>query len=607
MTGVPRTGIVGRLGALSPWARAGWIAGAAGTVVLAAAQPIAYHLGVYGSDNRPVTVAGLAVITAGRTAAAIGGLAAWARRPDSRIGAVLVLWALLSLSSGIGVHVSGALLAWTNLSTVLTRVLIAYVLLTYPDGRPETRPERLFLRWILAVPVIRLGFILVTPPPGLDSSCATVHCPGNPLLLVGSAAASQALLRVQYAAAAAGALCLLVLLTHRFRRTPPSRRRATRPVLWAATALIVVYLIKIVLDATHTTDPAARWALYWTDHLTIFWLPLAMIAGLLASRLARADVAALLITLRSAPVDELQPGLAQVLGDPHAQIAIPVTEPAPGYVDPNGRPVHLPADPAARTAIGDGILLLHHPTTRTEDPHLFDAAVAAAGLTLDNVRLAAQVRAQLAEVNASRERILRAGDEERRRLERDLHDGAQQRLIGLGMALRSARESLDDHSPAARLVDDATDQLRHSLTELRDLARGLRPALLTERGLATAVQSLLLHVPVPATLTADLSTRPDPAVETAAFFVIAEALQNITRHAPAAHATITLRVHDNLLRVTVADDGPGGADDRAGTGLRGITDRVAATGGRLTITSDPGRGTSITAELPMRGQVDVQR
>jgi signal transduction histidine kinase len=153
--------------------------------------------------------------------------------------------------------------------------------------------------------------------------------------------------------------------------------------------------------------------------------------------------------------------------------------------------------------------------------------------------------------------------------------------------------------PRSRSGVSPTDHLRESITELKSLARGLRPALLAERGLAVALQTLLRHVSVPTTLSVELPTRPDATVETAAYFVIAEALQNVSRHAPQARAAVTVRGHGERLVVTVSDDGPGGVDDRAGTGLRGLTDRVTATGGRLAVTSVPDVGTTITAELPL--------
>jgi signal transduction histidine kinase len=198
-----------------------------------------------------------------------------------------------------------------------------------------------------------------------------------------------------------------------------------------------------------------------------------------------------------------------------------------------------------------------------------------------------------------------AADEERGRIERDLHDGAQQQLIGVGMALESARLSVPEGSPAAQMLDEASDQLRASIAELRALARGLRPALLTERGLGVALHELRRRVPVPVSLTVEVAGRLDLAVETAAYFVVAEALQNATRHAPGARVEVHLRHQEGNLLIDVSDNGPGGADQRNGSGLRGLADRVAAIGGRLTVESRPGQGTTVSAHLPAPPPTDA--
>ncbi|MEV4131966.1 hypothetical protein AB0J72_07350 [Dactylosporangium sp. NPDC049742] len=178
------------LSRLAPSARAAWITAAAATAALAAAQPATFHLGLYGADNRPVTVTSLAVITVGRTVVAVGGLVAWARRPDSATGPLLVGWTLVSLSAGLGLHASGALLVWSYLSGVISRVVYAYALLTYPDGRPETVGELRYLRAVAAVPLLWLGYAAVTPSAGIDAvTCRQAGCPANPLLLHESGAA----------------------------------------------------------------------------------------------------------------------------------------------------------------------------------------------------------------------------------------------------------------------------------------------------------------------------------------------------------------------------------------------------------------------------------
>jgi signal transduction histidine kinase len=198
----------------------------------------------------------------------------------------------------------------------------------------------------------------------------------------------------------------------------------------------------------------------------------------------------------------------------------------------------------------------------------------------------------------SRARIVAAADEARRRLERDLHDGAQQHLVSaaitLGRAQAQARGTQVEH-----LVSDALEQLRHAMNELRDLARGIHPPLLTERGLAAALESLVTRSPVPVDLRAT-HERFAPPAEAAIYFVVAEALTNVAKHAEATMARVWVSVQNDLLGARVWDDGVGGADAAAGSGLRGLADRLEALGGSLTILSPPGDGTIIRASVPAR-------
>ena len=215
-----------------------------------------------------------------------------------------------------------------------------------------------------------------------------------------------------------------------------------------------------------------------------------------------------------------------------------------------------------------------------------------ARLALENERLAAQVRAQLEEVRASRARIA-----ERRKIERDLHDGAQQRLVALAMRLDQAREG---SAGAAALIDATTAELLTAIREVRDLAHGLHPTILTESGLAAAVEALAERTPFPVT-TEVTEARFAVDVEVAAYYVIAEGLTNIARYAEATEARVEVTSLDGRLLVTVTDNGRGGADPAKGSGLRGLADRLAAIGGELDLTSPSGAGTTLTASLPARG------
>jgi signal transduction histidine kinase len=216
-----------------------------------------------------------------------------------------------------------------------------------------------------------------------------------------------------------------------------------------------------------------------------------------------------------------------------------------------------------------------------------------AQLALQNERLAAQVRAQLEEVRASRSRIAEAADAERRRIERDLHDGAQQRLVALAMRLDQAREA----SGADALIDATTAELLAAIAEVRDLARGIHPTILSDAGLAAAVEALAERTPFPVAL--EVTEDRFPREVEVAYYVVAEALTNVARHAHATEARVEARVERDRLVVTVVDNGRGGADPDAGSGLRGLADRLAVIGGELGVTSGPGAGTTLTATMPL--------
>jgi len=228
---------------------------------------------------------------------------------------------------------------------------------------------------------------------------------------------------------------------------------------------------------------------------------------------------------------------------------------------------------------------------------LVNAAAAAAALALDNERLKADLRARVEDLRISRARIVEAADTARRRLERDLHDGAQQQLVSLALDLRLLRARLKG-SDTVSMIDEISDKLNVALAELRELARGIHPAILTDRGLGPAVQGLADRVPLPVEVDVELPVRPSPPIEAAAYFVTAEALTNVARYARAREARVEIRREGDDVVVAVTDDGVGGADVEAGTGLRGLQDRLAALDGRLTIISPPSRGTRLRAVIP---------
>ncbi|HET9758034.1 MAG TPA: sensor histidine kinase [Candidatus Limnocylindrales bacterium] len=335
--------------------------------------------------------------------------------------------------------------------------------------------------------------------------------------------------------------------------------------------------------------------------LAPFIFPVGLLVALVRARWSRARVANLVVELgRGVPVGGLRDVLARTLDDPSLELAFAAPS-GSGYVDATGQPVELPVRDPDRTVTRlereDELLgvLVHDPAIEAEDPGLVEAVGNAARLALENERLAAEVRAQLEEVRASRARIVETADAERRRVERDLHDGAQQRLVALALRLQVASRTTPE---ASALLEAATGELQTAIGEVRGLARGVHPTILTEAGLRAAVDALAERTPLPVTVDIP-EKRFDPQLEATAYFFVAEALTNVARYAAAGEARVTAVEDDGRLVVAVADDGRGGADPTAGSGLRGLSDRLAAIDGRLTITSPPAGGTTVRAELPL--------
>jgi signal transduction histidine kinase len=300
----------------------------------------------------------------------------------------------------------------------------------------------------------------------------------------------------------------------------------------------------------------------------------------------------------SGPVREI---LAESLGDRSVAIAywLPDRE---AFVDEAGRPVELPEPGSGRawTAVeleGRRVAAIVHDAALDTSSELVQAAAAASSLAIDNERLKADLRARLAELRVSRQRIVEAADDARRRIERDLHDGAQQQLLALALELRVLRSRVNGDDTAT-LVDGLSQRLDVALGELRELARGIHPALLTQSGLGPAITSLAERSLAPVHAQVEIEGRLPAPVESAAYFVVAEALTNVARYAHASHAAVEVRRDGDELLVVVSDDGVGGADVAAGSGLRGLQDRLAAVDGTLRIDSPADGGTRLEARIP---------
>jgi signal transduction histidine kinase len=272
------------------------------------------------------------------------------------------------------------------------------------------------------------------------------------------------------------------------------------------------------------------------------------------------------------------------------------------YADANGQSVALPPPGGDRKVAsverdGDRVAALVYDASLDDDPELVEAVTAAAAIALENEHLHAESQARLIELKASRERIVAAGDAERRRLERNLHDGAQQRLVGIALQLRLLQNRIGDDPSAKELVTTASDELALSLAELRELAHGIHPAL-REHGLPAALEALANRATVPTEVTCETPGRLPESVELAAYFVVSEALTNVAKYSQATHSTVCVTRSGPTVTIEIADDGIGGADDSRGSGLRGLADRVEALDGSLRVSSPPGAGTTVTAELP---------
>jgi signal transduction histidine kinase len=557
-------------------------------------------------DDRPRPLLYLLITVVGVSWSFVGtGLVAWTRRPANRTGALMVAvglsYALLGLlfNGVILIATPTAFTLWYLLRT-LPEGVIAHLLAVFPDGRATTRPQRVFIvaNYVATVPLALVQLLLVQP---VRLGCA--GCPDELLVLGDRRPYGDAVLTISNLSYVALGAMLLWLMAVRWRQASGPRRRSLAPVGAVGVVLVVAYVVREALE-TVVSSPPLTGALDLVVITTLMLWPLAFLAGLARTRLDRWVVGDLAVQLgEPLPPGRLEQALAHALHDPTLQLAYWLPD-RHAFVDAEGRPVELPAAGGDRAVTilrhdGDPVAAMLHDTALDDDPELVRAVAATARMTIENERLQAEVRVQLEEVRASRARIVEFGDAERRRVERNLHDGAQQRLVNLSLALGIARSQLPatPDGELAAALDEAAAELRLALAELRELARGIHPVILSEAGLGPALASLVDRSSIPATVTVVPPDRLPPRVEETAYYVASEALANAAKHAHATAVTISARRLNGDLLVEVGDDGVGGADPN-GSGLRGLADRVAALDGHLHTDSPAGEGTRITAELP---------
>jgi signal transduction histidine kinase len=529
------------------------------------------------------------------------GLYAWSRRPSNRVGVLMTatgfLWFLVNATP---YATDATVFTLTGLFGSLYHATTIHLLVVFPSGRAETRSARIAVA--AGYVVVAGGNLLVylVSDPTRDFGCA--GCPENVLQSVHSAGVADAVIKGVNLLATALVVYVLVQVIANWRSSRGWRRRALTSLLFASAAsafLLGLTFLVLAFDRQVAEDVfIAAVAAFAT-------VPYAFLIGLArGAMLSGGAVGELVERLTESPAgDELRAALRDALGDPSLELGywLPDSE---TFVDADGRAMELPVPDDVRASAGvdlDGRAvgaIVYDPRV-VDDPHLVHAAGAAAALAIERERLDAELRAKIAELRTSRERIVEVAYEERRRLERDLHDGAQQRLVSLALELRMARAKLGpDPSRVEELLDTAATELDEALGELRELARGIHPAILSDHGLSAALTSLAARTPFDVSVEGAPAGRLADKVELAAYFFVSEALANAVRHARATHARVTLAQDDEVLTIEVADDGVGGADPGKGSGLRGLSDRLSALGGRLDVDSRSGGGTALRASIP---------
>jgi signal transduction histidine kinase len=506
----------------------------------------------------------------------VAGLAAWWLRPANPIGRLMVLAGALWYVGNLQVTGNPTLYAIGFWLMYVRSYVIAHLAVIYPDGQFRRPAER----WLV---ISGYGFYLVVH--GIrylhEGDGHQIGWPdSNPTTVLTGVTGAHGLVYCGI---------VLGLMVRRWRTASASARRLHSPVFLGVVYASLLPPASIVASQMRLPD----WfqiGLFLTYGLSLASLPFAFLSGLMWVRLARQRVADLVEALKD-PADpwRLRDLLAHALVDPHLVVAF-WSDTTDGYVDGNGRPVAVPdvvAERAVTVVEGRDVrlaALIHDPALADQQP-LVRGVVAAARLALENARLHAFQRAQLTELAASRARIAAAALNERRAIERDLHDGLQHNLLRLSW--------LAEQTGAQDLATEA----RAAYTALKELARGIHPAILTERGLAAAVEEHALRSSIPMIIDIP-QTRWAAPIEATAYFVILEATTNSAKHACANRVDVTGSTRANRLTIEIVDDGVGGADPRYGTGLRGLQDRVSALGGTLTVHSSLNEGTRVVAEPP---------
>jgi signal transduction histidine kinase len=572
-----------------------WVLGAAGLLVAAIETPLIAAAGF--APDRELWISLNWVVGGGFVGV---GLYAWSRRPDNAVGVLMVAtgfaWfiGVLGRTDPAFLFTAGQLLGNLFVGTAI------HLLLAFPSGRLESAIDR----WLVGASYVTVTFgflpyMLFAAPAFMGCS----GCPDNLVAVDSNPSLARTSLDVLDVVGIALLLAVLVRLVIRWRMASAPQRRAITPVFTAGGALMAVLVVLLVGSLARASTEFFD-VTFYVALIPFGLVPYLFLAGLARAQMLRGGAVGELVASlgHTLAASELRDALARALRDPSLELAYWLPE-SEQYVDSKGRRVELPGPGSGRAASpvsleGRPVAAIVHDPLVLDDPDLVDAVGAAAALALETGRLDAELRARVEELRESRARLLAVGLAERRRMERNLHDGAQQRLVSLALDLRLARASLrEDPGRAEDLLDGVGEELSRALEELRELARGLHPAVLTDRGLEQAVKTLATRAPLPVDVDTRIGEVPE-AVELAAYFVVSEALTNVAKYAAANRATVRVGRDDGSVLVEVSDDGVGGADPAHGSGLRGLGDRLSALGGKLEVDSRTGTGTTVKASIP---------
>lgn len=524
------------------------------------------------------------------------GLTTWRLQRENRLGRLMVAAGVAWFIPNLGWIPWSPLHSLAVVETALFHAVVFHLIGAFPFGRLQNWPERVLV-------AANYGYNLLFAAVQVLSQPSAPQCPGcssGPVFVVVERP-NRLLERLDVPVTALLIGLVVVCLVRRWRNADRFGRRVLVSVFWAAAPLAMVVMARSLGGVVATPAWFDR-VLYVAYVLAIAVLPVLMLASLLRGRLARWGMGELVLEL-SRPLErgQLQAAIVRALADPTVQLAYRGSS-SHAWVDPYGNCVELPDSGDLRrvTYLCDDpsfTVALIHDVPPPQNLALFDSVLAAARMAVRNERLQTEVQGQLEEVSQSRARIMAAADDARRCLERDIHDGAQQRLLVAAMVLRQAAGAAAGID-SALLLGRASAELDAAMRELRDLARGVYPAVLGSLGLVAAVESIVDRLPMAAVVTGDLRRRLPGPVEATAYFVVSEALTNVVKYACASSVEIRIVEGPSAVQVTVTDDGVGGADPAGGSGLNGLADRVAVAGGTLEISSPSGAGTSVRMELP---------